>query len=367
MSSSKLRICILWRGYSDYFFNLILSLIPHVDKVLVCFCSSSKYAPYELPNKLAHQIEILHFEGVERIDFNILQSEVERLDPSMIIYSGWDIIPYVRLARQYRRHARNILCFDRQWIASPKQILGCLISPYLIKRYYDIAFVPGNRQALLAYKLGFHSSDVFTGMYAGNSCLADDVLNDFSYHEKLNRFAFVGRLVDDKGVATLAKAWNIFKSTLADQQLYENWQLHVFGAGQLKPLLAGLDDVILHGFTDQRTMFQELVKCRCLVVPSYKEPWGVQIHEGASLGLPLIVTSACGSGDHLVRQGVNGYIIPPYNHIELAQALLSMATCDCHESMSLCSLQFSLNYNPSLWSATILAMYNRLICKPLCI
>jgi len=64
-----------------------------------------------------------------------------------------------------------------------------------------------------------------------------------------------------------------------------------------------------------------------LVLPSittktFKEPWGLVVNEAFNQGCPVVVTDAVGAGvGGLVKNGVNGFVVPEKNSDVLAEAI----------------------------------------------
>jgi glycosyltransferase involved in cell wall biosynthesis len=92
---------------------------------------------------------------------------------------------------------------------------------------------------------------------------------------------------------------------------------------------------------------------RCLVLPSVWEQWGVVIQEAAASGLPVIASHRCGAVTAYLRDGVNGYIVPPRaDEIAAAMARISRATEKELLAMSGAGVQLA-----SLWTPSKLAAY----------
>jgi glycosyltransferase involved in cell wall biosynthesis len=65
-------------------------------------------------------------------------------------------------------------------------------------------------------------------------------------------------------------------------------------------------------------------RCDVLVMPSVEDGFGVVALEGMASGLPVIVTEHCGAAD-LIRQGENGFVVPPRDSGAIAQVLRALA------------------------------------------
>ena len=63
----------------------------------------------------------------------------------------------------------------------------------------------------------------------------------------------------------------------------------------------------------------------CFVMPSYREGFPNTVMEAGALGLPSIVTDINGSRE-IIKEGINGMIVPPQNEDRLYQAMAVMIT-----------------------------------------
>jgi glycosyltransferase involved in cell wall biosynthesis len=61
------------------------------------------------------------------------------------------------------------------------------------------------------------------------------------------------------------------------------------------------------------------------IMPSWDEPYGVVCAEALAQGIPSIVTDTAGCVD-LVRDGFNGYVIPPGSSRAIAERILAIST-----------------------------------------
>ncbi|WP_395074233.1 glycosyltransferase family 4 protein [Flavobacterium sp.] len=131
-------------------------------------------------------------------------------------------------------------------------------------------------------------------------------LNDFV-------FIFVGRLVGDKGINELVKA---FKNVLLEN---ENAKLLLVGSFEedLDPLtietkqeITTNDKIISVGF--QNDVKSYFAISNVLVFPSYREGFPNVVMQAGAMGLPCIVTNINGSNE-IIIEGENGIIIPVKN------------------------------------------------------
>ena len=138
-------------------------------------------------------------------------------------------------------------------------------------------------------------------------------------------FLFLGRVVKDKGVRELLVAFAIV--ALADP----NIRLAVIGPdeeGVLEELMAPLDPeisgrILVEGYS--RTPEEWMSASDILVLPSYREGFGVVALEAAAVGLPVIGSNVYGLTD-AVADGSTGVLIPPRDSQKLANAMMDLSS-----------------------------------------
>ncbi len=149
----------------------------------------------------------------------------------------------------------------------------------------------------------------------------------------VTRFLFVGRPAREKGLAVLLRAW-------ARAALASRAALLLIGVGsELPPAARGsasglprrLEGVVCReavGAVELRSIY---AACDVLVLPSiptrtFREPWGLVVNEAMNRGLPVIASDAVGAAaGGLVRDGINGLVVPAGDPAALAQALRRLA------------------------------------------
>jgi glycosyltransferase involved in cell wall biosynthesis len=135
---------------------------------------------------------------------------------------------------------------------------------------------------------------------------------------------FMGRLVERKGVHLLLEALSL---------LDRRPLLHVIGDGperaRLQRLAAELrieEDVVFHGFVSAEEKAERLAGCDAFVLPAVidskgdTEGLGVVLLEAMTYGKPVIASAAGGIVD-IVRDEVNGFLVPPGDAGALAAAI----------------------------------------------
>ena len=142
-------------------------------------------------------------------------------------------------------------------------------------------------------------------------------------------FVFVGRIVSDKGINELIKAFSELK-TAENNELTSIKLLLVGGLeSDLDPLhpetLAEINQnkgIISAGFQQDVRPFFAISDA--LAFPSYREGFPNVVMQAGAMGLPSIVSDINGCNEIIV-EGENGLIIPPKNVEKLKEKMLTLA------------------------------------------
>lgn len=86
----------------------------------------------------------------------------------------------------------------------------------------------------------------------------------------------------------------------------------------------GLSRVRFLGFQNQGRLPALFDLADVFVLPSVFEPWGLVVNEAMSAGTAVIISDAVGCGPDLVKEGVNGFVVPADDTDALVRALESV-------------------------------------------
>lgn len=163
--------------------------------------------------------------------------------------------------------------------------------------------------------------DIPTDVVMGSGVdLEDFTYIDYPEHSGIN-FAFVGRIMRDKGVEELFYAAEHLREVHGDRV-----QVHVFGFYEenYKPMIEDLQArgiIHYHGFvSDVRPHLRDM---DCIVLPSYHEGVGNAIQEASASGRPVIASDIPGCRT-VVDDGINGYLCKPRDREDLLQTMEKM-------------------------------------------
>lgn len=138
------------------------------------------------------------------------------------------------------------------------------------------------------------------------------------------RVLYVGTIEPRKGLPYLVNAFN--------QAKIPNSELLVVGGASTRGLRILMENVLRQNAnikqeiwnfsqTDPTKVFG---KSSVLVLPSVEDGFGLVALEAMACGLPVIVTSQCGSAD-VVDEGVNGFVVPPRDIEAITNKLVFLA------------------------------------------
>lgn len=134
----------------------------------------------------------------------------------------------------------------------------------------------------------------------------------------------VGRVDHGKGFDVLLKA---------AAELDENAGLYIVGGEPDEELRQLMDELSLNrvhfiGFKRKEELLKYYQAADLFVLPTRSDVWGLVINESMACGLPVVTTNRCVAGLELIRDGVNGYIVPIDDAAILAQRMNDVLSAD---------------------------------------
>ncbi|MBO6937169.1 MAG: glycosyltransferase family 4 protein [Deltaproteobacteria bacterium] len=131
---------------------------------------------------------------------------------------------------------------------------------------------------------------------------------------------FVGRLVGDKGVHELTRAWRSVHDAHPNARLVVvgPWEARDAVSPEIRAELEGRSDVLLLG--EREDVAHLYGGMDVLALPSYREGFPNVPLEAAAMGIPCVATHVEGCVDAVV-DGVTGILVPPGDAQALANAL----------------------------------------------
>ena len=346
-----MRVAVLWYALSGYLNACLKELATREGvELFVCHEVAPENAPYEKDQFgwIGNQL-VWEFEN----DLITLERRLRQFAPDILLFSGWAVPAYRRVARRSFGKCLRIMAIDNCWLSTVKQNLAILISPWYVRPLADLVWLPGERQATFARKLGFQQRQILRGLYSCDHQALEAVHLSRIEDRRMvpQSFFYVGRLVRDKGIDTLIKAYEIYRTGCDDP-----WPLICCGTGPLRPQLENRPGIQLEGFLQPETLREKLASAGCLVLPSNFEPWAVVVHEAAAAGLLIIASENVGASVHLVQDAYNGYLFEGGNasHLAMLMERVTSLTNARRCAMSQASHLLSLQFTPRRWADTLI-------------
>ena len=352
-----MRIAVLWTRLSGYL-NACLKELAGREGVnlLVIHEAASEEAPFD-----ARQFDWItdRIEWRTMRELESLSDRVRAFAPEIMLMPSWHVAPYRKLGREFSGKCWRVMAMDNPWQGTLRQRAGTWIAPYFVHPIADAVWLPGERQAVFARKLGFRQEQILRGMF---TC---DQPAFAAVHQTRVRegrpvqrtFLFVGRFSPEKGIDVLARAYRHYRDLTP-----KPWSLVCCGAGPMRSCLEGIDGIRVMGFVQPAEIASVFGAAGCFVLPSRLEPWALVVHEAASAGLLILASEEVGATPHLVQPGYNGFICSKGDEKELA-GLMSRVSAMSNlrlDEMSRSSHLLSYQYSPRRWADTLLSSFGAL-------
>jgi glycosyltransferase involved in cell wall biosynthesis len=345
------RIAVLWTGLSGYLNACLRELAsrPGVE-LFVAHSEIKNEAPYDpgIFSWIKHEV-VWQNSG----DYERLHSELTAFDPEVVVVAGWHVPLYRRIMKPLKGRCLRLMTMDNRWSGTARQWLGSLTATTYVLPYADAAWVPGHHQANFARKMGFPLRNILHG-----SLSCEQPKFAAIYEERVHAgepvphaFIFVGRLIEAKGIDTLAEGYRRYRASVADP-----WPLIICGTGPLRSLLDNQPGILLKGFVQPEDLPKQLAFAGCLLLPSDFEPWALVVNEATAAGLIIVATDKVGAVPHLVQNYYNGFIVNVSDPAALAEVMktVSCMTPERIERMARASYDLSRQYTPKRWTNALI-------------
>lgn len=345
-----MKVAVLWTGLSGYLNACLKELAgrPGVE-LRVCHQAPTANAPYD-ERQFSWMRERLVWKSAGELDR--LGPWLDAFDPDVMVMASWHVPEYRRAARGRRGRSLRVMVMDNAWRGTAKQWLGVLTAGMHVRPIADMAWLPGERQAMFARKLGFAEDRILWGSF---SCDRPRFAAQYEERVKAGRavprgFVYSGRLVRAKGIDVLAEAYERYRAMHITP-----WPLTCCGAGPERARLEGIPGMHVEGFVQPEALPAKLAESGCFVLPSHFEPWALALHEAASAGMILLASEKVGAAVHLIQPGHNGFLFNNGNADQLARLMMRVTELDAErrEAMSAASHQLSEQYSPQRWADTL--------------
>jgi glycosyltransferase involved in cell wall biosynthesis len=243
-------------------------------------------------------------------------------DDKVVIVNGWAYLSdwFVLLAAKlYGKKVwmRAEMPWNQEELKpkSFKKSLKFLLFKYLIFKYFiDNCLYIGSQNKKYYLMHGVKESRLIFAPYAvDNQCFqslktdGSSARHKWDIDEKKIIILYSGKLIDKKRPLDLLKAFHQLNDA--------NTTLFYMGDGPLRNELEAyiskhqVKNVVISGFINQSEIGTIYSMADLFVMCSgIGETWGLSVNEAMNFGLPVIVSSTCGSSFDLVSNGINGFV-----------------------------------------------------------
>lgn len=327
--------------YRRPFFSLLSQIYP-IKFVFTHLDVSKEIYDVEIDDKI---------EGMKNVDYTILKNYLgiafgvikeSSGDYDIIVGGSWDSLPEIIETTLYfaiaKLRRKKFVLWTEDWNWNLKTTKRRLVKFFaqIIVRKSDAIILPGTKQKECVIYLGASPSKVFLMPNASNisrhsiespegiterRTYPDQPVDECNLYNEYPSFKgkkivlFVGRLVKQKGVEYLLKAFSTLKKDISDSVLV------IIGKGdyeeELKKMAKDLHidrDVYFLGHVDNDLLKNYYGPSDLCVVPSIThemvDAWAFVVNEAMYYGNPVIATDAVGSAVDMIQDGKNGFIVP---------------------------------------------------------
>ena len=183
-----------------------------------------------------------------------------------------------------------------------------------------------------------------------------------------NYFLSVSRFAPEKNLLRLAEAYALYHSRAGK----EAWHFVIVGDGSMRNELdqviqqQRLQNVVwLPGWRSFEQVPQYYGLAGAFILASTREPWGSVVNEAMAAGLPILVSSRCGSAQDLVEEGRNGFSFDPHNPARIAEVMWKLAHGPCDlEAMGRASREIGAQMCPDRYADSLLDAVNTALSLP---
>ncbi len=234
--------------------------------------------------------------------------------------SGWDnIISY--LVVFLHKKSKNGCIIESSIFESNTKGLKAWLKKVLLSRVSTV-YVSGKSQRMLADALSFNGKIVEFG-----GCGLLNYLPQPAYMPRtiVRKFLYVGRIAEVKNLQLLITVFN----ELVDLNLI------IIGDG---PQREGLEkkagqNIRFLGSIDNKKLPRFYKEADVFILPSKSEPWGLVVEEALNNGTPVIVSSAVGCANSIVKPFSSGIIFETGNKESLKRTILKMCNLDFYNEI----------------------------------
>jgi glycosyltransferase involved in cell wall biosynthesis len=287
---------------------------------------------------------------------------VNRIKPNVVLCGGYNYLASWEAAGWARIHRVPLLLWSESTSLDARR--GHRLVEFMKARFLSLCrgFVVSGKSSFQYLKdLGIPERQIFTAPNSVDtqlfSVLADaarrDAIQVRTRHSLPARyFLYVGRLVEAKGVFDLLEAY----AKLSEEIRAEVSLVFVGDGSDRAKLMERASEIapgtiLFPGFAHREELAEFYALADALIFPTHSDPWGLVVNEAMSCALPVVATSVAGCTEDLVRNGWNGFVIPPRDPSLLASDMKRLAVDSAlRVEMGAKSREKIAEHSPEAWA-----------------
>jgi glycosyltransferase involved in cell wall biosynthesis len=259
-----------------------------------------------------------------------LWKAIRKYDPDIIITSGYDMLAYWEVFLYCKIFKKKFILWNGTTLLSTGRINGFIgqIKQTIIGGA-DRYITYGTKAAEYLIYMGASKEHIHVGINTGDVNWFRKRSKKFNKDEDIRierskypniLMLYVGRLSNNKGVSQILKALIQLQDT--------DIGLLIVGGGpqgkELKQLCKDqkLKNVYFKGFQQQDSLPRFYAVADFLILPTFKEVWGLVVNEALASGLYVLCSDRAGAAYDLIKEGWNGILFNPHSIEELVVSIL---------------------------------------------
>lgn len=296
-------------GYTEGTLRKITELKPDAH-ITAVYWDKKKLSSYK-----QEKIDRVQYIPRSSLSTRQLKDLLISLSPEIVYVSGWMDKGYLKAIYSLKRknkQSKVVVGIDAQWHGTIKQKLTSIIAKLFFKYFYDYVWIAGKPQYHTARMLGFKNENIISNLYSANSYY----FKGRAGFEK--RIVYLGRFSPEKGSLNLVKFYNKLS-----EDIKRNWPLVMIGDGPEKDEILKIksNQITILPFLQGNELVNELLKGGIECSPSFRDQWGLVIHEMALMGYPLLISKVCGAATEFLIPGFNGFLFDPESYSSFEKAM----------------------------------------------
>jgi glycosyltransferase involved in cell wall biosynthesis len=302
--------------------------------------------------------------------FNLLVNRgmaaaLDRAVPDAILTGGYNYLASWQAVHWAKAHKVPMMLWTESTASDERR--GHPITEFLKRHFLSLCrsfVVPGIASANYLHDLNISRDRIFVAPNAVDvdrfSRLSEGARRSRPHDLPARYFVYVGRLVRAKGVFDLLEAY----SRLGPEVRSSVGLVFVGGGRDLNQLMQHAarikpGNIYFPGFIHGDELVRFYTFAEALVFPTHSDTWGLVVNEAMCCGLPVILTNVAGCTSDLVKDEWNGFVVPPGDVPQLADAMTRLATdSSLRTEMAARSWERIQAYSPMAWTEGIVKAVN---------